>query len=185
LVLDLSIAHDRFGSSSHVQQNGCLSHPQDLDAPLRIAAQRRCLSHCKECGGEGICQHQRQRSKCKECGGARICRFFARTLLNPKSLFAQEGRRIYRRSRRIYWRRSLPRSPLLDPSSSSESLHRRAVGLRLPSLRVVCARHVQRCGTTARAHSLASRAPWLHLSELCTCSCGRRESPCRTFCSRT
>jgi hypothetical protein len=30
----------RFGSSSHVQQNGCLSHPQDLDAPLRIAAQR-------------------------------------------------------------------------------------------------------------------------------------------------
>jgi hypothetical protein len=41
LVLDLSIAHDRFGSSSHVQQNGCLSHPQDMDAPLRIAAQRR------------------------------------------------------------------------------------------------------------------------------------------------
>ena len=40
LVFDLSIAHDRFGSSSHVQQNGCLSHPQDLDAPLRIAAQR-------------------------------------------------------------------------------------------------------------------------------------------------
>ena len=40
LVFDLSIAHDRFGSSSHVQQNGCLSHPQDLDAPLRIAAQK-------------------------------------------------------------------------------------------------------------------------------------------------
>ena len=40
LVFDLSIAHDRFGSSSHVKQNGCLSHPQDLDAPLRIAAQR-------------------------------------------------------------------------------------------------------------------------------------------------
>ncbi len=30
LVFDLSIAHDRFGSSSHVQQNACLSHPQDL-----------------------------------------------------------------------------------------------------------------------------------------------------------
>ena len=30
LVFDLSIAHDRFGSSSHVQQNGCLSHPQDI-----------------------------------------------------------------------------------------------------------------------------------------------------------
>ena len=44
LVFDLSIAHDRFGSSSsHVQQNGCLSHPQDIDAPLRIAAQRRHL----------------------------------------------------------------------------------------------------------------------------------------------
>ena len=41
LVFDLSIAHDRFGSSSHVQQNGCLSHPHDRDAPLRIAAQRR------------------------------------------------------------------------------------------------------------------------------------------------
>ena len=26
LVFDLSIAHDRFGSSSHVQQNGSLSH---------------------------------------------------------------------------------------------------------------------------------------------------------------
>jgi hypothetical protein len=41
LVFDLSIAHDRFGSSSHVQQNGCLSHPQDIDAPLPIAAQRK------------------------------------------------------------------------------------------------------------------------------------------------
>ena len=43
LVFDLSIAHERFGSSSHVQQNGSLSHPQDLDAPLCIAAQRSCL----------------------------------------------------------------------------------------------------------------------------------------------
>ncbi len=41
LVFDPSIAHDRFGSSSHVQQNGCLSHPQDIDAPLPIAAQRK------------------------------------------------------------------------------------------------------------------------------------------------
>ena len=45
LVFDLSIAHDRFGSSSHVQQNGCLSHPQDLDAPLRIAAQRKIAAY--------------------------------------------------------------------------------------------------------------------------------------------
>ena len=41
LVFDLSIAHDRFGSSSHVHQNGSLSHPQDLDGPMRVAAQRK------------------------------------------------------------------------------------------------------------------------------------------------
>jgi hypothetical protein len=41
LVFDLSITHDRFGSLTHVQQNGALSHPQDLDAPLRLAAQRK------------------------------------------------------------------------------------------------------------------------------------------------
>ena len=45
LVFDLSIAHDRFGSSSHVQQNGSLSHPQDIDAPLHIAAQRKINSY--------------------------------------------------------------------------------------------------------------------------------------------
>ena len=38
LVFDLSITHERFGSSTHVHQNGLLSHPQDLDAPLRLAA---------------------------------------------------------------------------------------------------------------------------------------------------
>ena len=36
-----SLTHDRFGSSSRVQQNGLLSHPLDLDAPLRLAAQRK------------------------------------------------------------------------------------------------------------------------------------------------
>ena len=45
LVFDLSMTHDRFGSSSHVQQNGLLSHPQDLDAPLRLAAQRKINSY--------------------------------------------------------------------------------------------------------------------------------------------
>jgi hypothetical protein len=45
LVCDLSIAHDRFGASSHLQQNGCLSHPQDLDAPLRIAAKRKITAY--------------------------------------------------------------------------------------------------------------------------------------------
>jgi hypothetical protein len=41
LVFDLSITHDRFGSSSHVQQNGSLLHPQDLDGLMRVAAQRK------------------------------------------------------------------------------------------------------------------------------------------------
>jgi hypothetical protein len=44
LVFDLSMTHDRFGSSSHVQ-NGLLSHPQDLDAPLSLAAQRKINSY--------------------------------------------------------------------------------------------------------------------------------------------
>jgi hypothetical protein len=33
------MTHDRFGSSSHAQKNGLLSHPQDLDAPLSVGAQ--------------------------------------------------------------------------------------------------------------------------------------------------
>ncbi len=41
LVFNLSITHDRIGSSCHVQQNGSLSHTRDLDAPLHIAAQRK------------------------------------------------------------------------------------------------------------------------------------------------
>ena len=41
LVFDLTMTHDRFGSSSHVQQKGLLSHAKDLDAPLRVAAQRK------------------------------------------------------------------------------------------------------------------------------------------------
>ena len=41
LVFDLSMTHERFGSSSHVQQNGLLWHYQDIDAPLRLAAQRK------------------------------------------------------------------------------------------------------------------------------------------------
>ena len=41
LVFCLSITHERFGSSSHAQQNGHLTHPEDLDAPLRLAAQRK------------------------------------------------------------------------------------------------------------------------------------------------
>ena len=38
----------RIGSAvinTHVQQNGSLSHPQDIDAPLRIAAQRKIAAY--------------------------------------------------------------------------------------------------------------------------------------------
>jgi hypothetical protein len=41
LVFDLSMTHNRFGSSSHVQQNGLLSNPQDLDATLCLAVHRK------------------------------------------------------------------------------------------------------------------------------------------------
>ena len=41
LVFDLSITHNRYGSSSHPLQNGRLTHPQDIDAPLQITAQRK------------------------------------------------------------------------------------------------------------------------------------------------
>jgi len=44
LVFDLSITHDRYGSSSHPLQNGRLTHPQNFDAPLHIAAQRKIKS---------------------------------------------------------------------------------------------------------------------------------------------
>jgi hypothetical protein len=47
LVFDLSITHHRFGSSSHVRQNGLLSHLHDLDAPLRLAAQRK-INSCRQ-----------------------------------------------------------------------------------------------------------------------------------------
>jgi len=30
-------------------------------------------SRCKDCGGSGLCQHQRQRSQCKDCGGGGLC----------------------------------------------------------------------------------------------------------------
>jgi hypothetical protein len=38
LVFDLSITHDRIGSSCHVQQNGSMSHKQDLDASAKGCA---------------------------------------------------------------------------------------------------------------------------------------------------
>ena len=41
LVFDLSITHHCFGSSSHLHQNGLLSHPQGPRCALRLAAQRK------------------------------------------------------------------------------------------------------------------------------------------------
>ncbi len=38
LVLDLRIDHDRFGSSSHLQLNGHLHYPKDIDKSLNEAA---------------------------------------------------------------------------------------------------------------------------------------------------
>jgi hypothetical protein len=43
----LSITHDRYGSSSHPLHNGRLIHPQDIDAPLHIAAQRK-INSCRQ-----------------------------------------------------------------------------------------------------------------------------------------
>ena len=48
LVFDLSITHDRYGSSSHPLQNGRLTYPQDIDAPLHIAAQRKTNTYRQE-----------------------------------------------------------------------------------------------------------------------------------------
>jgi hypothetical protein len=45
LVFDLSITHNRYESSSHPLHNGRLTHPQDIDAPLHIAAQRKINSY--------------------------------------------------------------------------------------------------------------------------------------------
>ena len=41
LVFDLSVTHEHYESSGYPLQNGYLTHPQDIDAPLRIAAQRK------------------------------------------------------------------------------------------------------------------------------------------------
>ena len=51
LVLDLSITHGRYGSSSHPLQHGRLTHPNDVDAPLHLAAQRKihaCRQKCAD-----------------------------------------------------------------------------------------------------------------------------------------
>ena len=41
LVFDLRITHDRYGKSAQLHHNGQLTHPNDLDAPLRLAAKSK------------------------------------------------------------------------------------------------------------------------------------------------
>jgi hypothetical protein len=49
LVFDLCITHERcYGSSSHPLQNGRLTHLQDVDAPLHIAAERKMNSFSQQ-----------------------------------------------------------------------------------------------------------------------------------------
>jgi hypothetical protein len=45
LVFALSITHERYGSSSHPLQNGHLTHPQDINSPLHVAAERKMNSY--------------------------------------------------------------------------------------------------------------------------------------------
>ena len=54
LVFDLSITHDRIGGSCHVQQNGLLTHPQDLNASLRLAAQRKINSYRQQYDNQNL-----------------------------------------------------------------------------------------------------------------------------------
>jgi hypothetical protein len=28
---------------------------------------------CKDCGGKGLCEHNKRKDSCKDCGGSRIC----------------------------------------------------------------------------------------------------------------
>ena len=44
-----------------------------------ICQHNRGRSDCKDCGGTSICQHNRQRSICKDCGGTSICQHNRKT----------------------------------------------------------------------------------------------------------
>ena len=46
-LTSMTLVSPPLGSSSHVQQNGCLSHPQDLDAPLYILNTEYIAAHRK------------------------------------------------------------------------------------------------------------------------------------------
>ena len=45
LAVTLPLTHDRYGSSAQPHHNGLLTHPQDLDAPLHVAARQKINKH--------------------------------------------------------------------------------------------------------------------------------------------
>ena len=58
-----------YDSGQDEDQHGVGEAPE-----VRGRCPHRERSLCKQCGGVGICEHQRRgRSQCKECGGASIC----------------------------------------------------------------------------------------------------------------
>ena len=54
LVLDLHIAHDRFGSSSDPTLNGKLHYPQDIDKSLNEAAADKMRLSCAPHNAEAL-----------------------------------------------------------------------------------------------------------------------------------
>ena len=38
-----------------------------------LCEHQRVKRQCKDCGGSGVCEHQRSRSQCKDCGGSGFC----------------------------------------------------------------------------------------------------------------
>ena len=90
LVFDLSMTHDRFGSSSHVQfaiprtsmricvllrsaKLTAVGNNQNISfLPAIVSTSTRMCT--QGCGGCGICEHGKRRSRCKQgCGGGGIC----------------------------------------------------------------------------------------------------------------
>jgi hypothetical protein len=92
LVFDLSITHDRFGSSSHVQQNGSLSHPQDLDCLMRVAAQRKTNAYKQTyADNQNISFLPAIMSTSNHMHGEFLCLLFLQAHLETESYFTATG----------------------------------------------------------------------------------------------
>ena len=61
LGFDLAVTHDRYGSSAQPHQNGLLTHPQDLDAPLHVAARKKISTYRDQ-----YANNQIGRASCRE-----------------------------------------------------------------------------------------------------------------------